>query len=71
MRPENLKVGDRVQLHRGIVRHDPPDGRQNYKSATITMVGGGDGAVQLDRDLNGLRWWNASDLQRSRAPKRK
>ena len=58
-----LKPGDRVRLLVSVKRQPVPEGRQDFRSATIRAMGT-DGAVHLDRDLNGMRWWNVSDLQR-------
>jgi len=64
---KRIKVGMRVMLRNGVARTPPgliPEEREDHKSALVLSIGE-EGQCHLSRDLNGMRWWNADDLQRA------
>ena len=61
-----MKKGDRVRLKKGSCpNHVCPKGRQNNRTAVIQgeMDDYCEGAVFMDRDLRGCRYWNKSVLE--------
>jgi hypothetical protein len=59
-----MKVGDKVRVKEGIAIGKIPEGRENNKTAIVRAVLEDiEGGVQTDRDLCGLRYWNAEDLE--------
>jgi hypothetical protein len=59
-----MNVGDSVRLRKGI-KAKCPEGRENNKTARIEakLDDYANGAVKLDRDLVGCRYWNVEDLE--------
>lgn len=59
-----MKVGDTVRLKKGVV-HTCPKGRRNFRTAEIRaeLKDYADGAVFMDRDLRGCKYWNKEDLE--------
>ena len=57
-------VGKPVRLRPGVSMRCPT-GRADNQTATVecTVPDIAPGAVKLDRDLNGCRYWNISDLE--------
>ena len=55
-----------VQL-KADVGHTCPEGRENNLTAKISnfLLESGEGAVVLDRDLQGCQFWNTEDLELS------
>jgi hypothetical protein len=60
-----MKDGTKVKLSAAAKRTQRcPEGREDNSTATIQthMPAYGPGAVMLDRDLHGCRYWNEEDL---------
>lgn len=58
----NIKPGDIVRLKNSTVRYRVPEGREDNRSARVKTVFGV-GGMLLERDLNGMKWWNVEDVQ--------
>jgi hypothetical protein len=60
-----IKAGDTVMLRRSTFVGNIPEGRQDNRSAKVRvlMQDYSDGALFLDRDLRGSRYWHRSDVQ--------
>jgi hypothetical protein len=59
-----MKMGDKVRVKEGVVVSKTSEGRENNKTAIVrALLSDIEGGVQTDRDLCGLRYWNAEDLE--------
>jgi hypothetical protein len=60
-----MKIGTRVKLSAAAKRTQRcPAGREDNSTAHIqaSLPSYGEGAVMLDRDLHGCKYWNTEDL---------
>lgn len=59
-----MKIGDNVQLKPNVFRISVPEDREDHPTAKIIdLLSDIKGGVKLDRDLNGMRYWNEKDLE--------
>lgn len=57
-----IKKGSTVKLASHVERQSVPDGREDGFYAVVRNILE-DGGVKLVSDLNGMRYWNISDLK--------
>jgi len=58
-----LAKGDTVRLRKDVERFSIPKGRGDNKTAKVVGVNlFGVGGVQVDRDLEGIKFWNDDDI---------
>jgi hypothetical protein len=64
-----IRVGDTVKLRARVPRNtNIPEGRQDFRTAKVIAfldtpyIGG----VRVDRDLNGMVFWNVQDLEKAK-----
>jgi len=66
-RAKRTPVGTKVKLNQppSKLNHSCPEGRDNHRTAHIVsyIKDYGEGAVMLDRDLHGCRFWNIEVLE--------
>lgn len=59
-----IRPGTVVKAKKGVKTRILPGRENNRKAKVLTMIPSmGDGAVYLDRDLRGCRYWNLADLE--------
>ncbi|UCG53959.1 MAG: hypothetical protein JSV32_04955 [Dehalococcoidia bacterium] len=61
-----IRKGTKVKLKKGVT-HSCPDGRDDNDTVVVqsTHDSWAKGAVYLNRDLHGCRWWNKKELVRA------
>lgn len=61
---ENFEIGSLVKLKDSVTCNIVPEGRQDNKTSTIKLfLSDIEGGVRLEQDLNGMKYWNISDLE--------
>lgn len=59
-----FKIGTKVKLKESVTRGLVPSGREdNFEAVIERFLSDIDGGVYLSQDLNGLKYWNVSDLE--------
>lgn len=65
-----LMKGDTVRLSSRVKRGDIPEGREdNFYAKVSGYLDDVEGGIIVDRDLNGMRYWNEADLVRVKKAK--
>lgn len=63
MRKNPIRLGDTVRLSTRTKLFHIPEGREDHATAVVQAVNLYDcGGVKVNRDLNGMMWWNEEDL---------
>lgn len=64
MATHKFQVGQVVRLRPEVRRCKVPAGREDHPTATIIcLLNIDDGAMKLDRDLNGMKYWNENETE--------
>lgn len=61
---KQFKIGSVVKLNDSVTLGLVPEDREDNTTSTIQLfLNDIEGGVRLERDLNGMKYWNVSDLE--------